>query len=231
MTTPRSAAWRRGAAPWLVVAAFAVAGCATAEDDEATEPTPTMSSAEAAECEEGQAPCDDVDTSEAPPEVSGMCAEGEPDCDDMVQVPSSELPTALPTDGGGGAAGTCLAEATECADIPGAVPPGPPGGIDVEPREGLVQVRATPWTDVSPVDASQRVLRVTWSGGNVACDGLDRVEVEEHEDEVVVTVFTGLDPSADTCTLELVATSTTVELSAPLGPRSILDGSPGESAG
>ncbi len=122
------------------------------------------------------------------------------------------------------AAGTCLAGATECADNPSGGPPPPAEGTPVEPREGLVDVVATPWEAVAPVDEDQVVLEVAWTGGNPTCFGLDRVDVDEGEDAVTITVFTGQDPEVDLCTMEAVYTSTRVELSEPLGPRSILDG-------
>ncbi len=153
------------------------------------------------------------------PVVAGMCAEGEPDCQDMVTV----APTALPD---GGAAGACLAGATECADIPSADPAAPPDGVQptmVEPRDGLVDVVPIPWVSVEP-NADQTALQVSWWGGNLACFGLDHVGVDEADDAVTITVFTGREPDVDVCTEEAVLVATTVELSGELGPRSILDG-------
>lgn len=146
---------------------------------------------------------------------------------------SEEPPPFPPTEGlsegtdGGAADDTCLEGATECADDPGSGPPAPPEGTTVEPHPDLVEVEATPWESVSPVDAEQTVLEVQWFGGNEACFGLDRVELEETADAVSITVFTGREPGDQVCTMEAALKSTEVELSEPLGPRSILDGAEG----
>lgn len=214
----------------LLAAALLVGGCGTAADDDVAAPSAPAVSEELVDSAPSDVPSDlpsDV------PEVSGMCAQGEPDCDDMVEVPPSVLPTE-PTEPGGGAAGACLAGATECADDPslGLPPPGPPTGTEVDPHEGLVDVEPTPWISIVPIDdEQQRTLQVSWQGGNEACYGLDRAEVEESEGEVVVTVFTGREPGDLVCTQEVVVKSTTVTLSEPLGPRSIRDGAPGGTGG
>lgn len=193
----------------LALPVLALAGCATeqATDDPAAAPSavPTAES--------------------APPEVAGMCAEGEPDCEDMVTVPPSALPD------GGGFADTCLAGATECADIPSADPAAPPDGVqpqEVEPREGLVDVTGVPWVEVQPND-DQTALIVTWWGGNLDCQGLDHVEVDETDEAVTLTVLTGREPDVEICTEEAIYLATTVELSGELGPRSILDGTVADS--
>lgn len=151
------------------------------------------------------------------PSVAPMCAEDDPDCEDMVEVPSAD-----PDDGG--AAGACLEDATECADFPTGGPPPPEVGALVEPRDDLVDVAATPWESVAPVDDEQTTLAVAWTGGNETCFGLDRVEVEETDDAVTLTVYTGRVDGIEVCTMEAVLTTTEVVLAEPLGPRSILDG-------
>lgn len=138
-------------------------------------------------------------------------------------------PTEGASEGSGGAAdGTCLEGATECADDPSTDgPPAPAEGTPVDEQADLVEVEATPWESVAPVDDEQVVLEVQWFGGNEACFGLDRVEVVETDEAVSITVFTGRVDGSEVCTTEAVLKSTEVELSEPLGPRSILDGAEG----
>ncbi len=225
----------------LAAAALALAGCA-GDPDPAT--SPAADTATEAICHEGASPApspcadetDDSTGSETPgtptaapttgdtPEMAGMCAAGEPDCEDMIPFPP---PSGMPADGG---AGTCLAGATECADIPGGEAPGPPApeqATKVEPREGLVDTRSIPWASVVPVDGDQTMLEVAWWSGNQACNGLDRIDVEETDEVVTITVFAGRDPDNEICTEEALLVSSVVELSTELGPRSIADGADG----
>ena len=92
----------------------------------------------------------------------------------------------------------------------------------VEPREGLVDVVPHIWDKVEPID--ERTLRVEFYGGVEECEGLDRVEVEETEDDVTITLYTGRVPEAEVCIEIAVLKSTEVGLGAPLGDREIVDG-------
>jgi hypothetical protein len=93
---------------------------------------------------------------------------------------------------------------------------------EVEPRDGLVDVVPHIWDRVEPVD--QRTLRVEFYGGVEECEGLDRVEVEETEDDVTITLHTGRVREAEVCIEIAVLKSTEVGLGAPLGDREIVDG-------
>lgn len=204
----------------LVAAALVLAGCGgdggPGDDPSSTaEPnaTETATTAPTAPSTGSSEPASELPGSAAP---GALCAEDELDCG--VDIPS---------EAGGGAADTCLEGATECADNPGNAPPGPPEGTAVEPHPDLVEITATPWESVRPVDDEQTVLEVQWLGGNEACFGLDRVEVEESDVAVSITVYTGRESGDNVCTMEAVRKSTEVELSEPLGPRSILDGADG----
>lgn len=193
-----------------LAAALVVAGCASTADT-ATEGAPADPPATASATEGST-------STDAPP-MSAMCAEDATECDDTPEIVPG------PSDGAGGAAGACLAGATECNDIPGGTPAGPPGeATPVEPRDGLVDLRPTPWESVQPVDEEQAVLAVTFFGADEACEGLDEVEVELSAEAVTLTVVTGRDPEVEVCTAEAVRKVAEVDLGEPLGPRSILDG-------
>lgn len=95
-----------------------------------------------------------------------------------------------------------------------------------EPEElvaGLVDVRARPWDRAEPIEDG-RAVRLHWAGGLPACDGLDRVEVAEHPDMVVLTLYVGTVPDAGPCPEIAVFRSTEVRLTTPLGDRRIVDG-------
>lgn len=146
--------------------------------------------------------------------VAGMCAEGEPDCEDMVVVPGATS---------GDASGACPVDNPDCGDNPATGPDLAADALVVTPRSGLVDVTPTPWEQVTFND-DQTVATVYWWGGNDACFGLDRVEVDLESDAVTITLFTGSEPGDVVCTMEVVAKGVEVDLGEPLGPRSVLDG-------
>jgi hypothetical protein len=94
--------------------------------------------------------------------------------------------------------------------------------LEVEPREGLVDVRPHIFDSAEPV-APKRV-RVQFYGGVEECEGLDRVEVREADEAVTITLFTGRLPEAEVCIEIAVLKATTIKLGSPLGEREIIDG-------
>ena len=102
------------------------------------------------------------------------------------------------------------------------VPNPPPTMLEVEPREGLVDVVPHIWDSAEPI--GPKTIRVEFYGGVEECDGLDRVEVEETEKTVTITVYTGRVPTAEVCIEIAILKATTVELDSPLAGRKIVDG-------
>ena len=121
----------------------------------------------------------------------------------------------------GGSAGGSPDDPVVSTPIDQTPQPGP-SHQEVEPREGLVDVVPHIWDKVEPVD--QRTLRVEFYGGVEECEGLDRVEVKETEDDVTITLYTGRVPEAEVCIEIAVLKSVEVGLGAPLGDREIVDG-------
>ncbi|MFN0088830.1 MAG: hypothetical protein ACKVWR_00950 [Acidimicrobiales bacterium] len=74
--------------------------------------------------------------------------------------------------------------------------------------------------------AEPRRLLVTFEGGVRACYGLDRVAVSETDETVTVTVYVGERPPGPRPRMLIAKQySATVELSEPLGERTVVDGS------
>jgi hypothetical protein len=94
--------------------------------------------------------------------------------------------------------------------------------LEVEPREGLVDVRPHIWVRAEAV--APRRIRVEFYGGVEDCEGLNRVEVREDEETVAITLYTGRLPEAEVCIEIAVLKATTVKLRSPLRGREILDG-------
>ena len=106
---------------------------------------------------------------------------------------------------------------------PVTVVPNPgPTILEVEPREGLVDVVPHIFDKAETLDS--RTIRVEFYGGVEECEGLDRVEVEESKQSVTITLYTGRVPSAEVCIEIAVLKATTVELESPLAGREIVDG-------
>ena len=74
-------------------------------------------------------------------------------------------------------------------------------------------------------------LEVRFYSGVEDCYGVERVDVEESDAEVTVSVFTGSRPEArDLACIEIAElVAVVVTLDAPLGDRALVDGSSGAS--
>ena len=121
-------------------------------------------------------------------------------------APSAENPDQAVSDGG--AASTAPATRT--------------GAELRRPEEGLRDVRPIRWDRAK--GKGRRVTLFYYSGVK-ECHGLDRVDVDESPDEVVVTVFEGIRPGAQACIELAVEVKTVIELRRPLGGRRLVDGS------
>ena len=119
-------------------------------------------------------------------------------------------------------AGGCSGPDDPVVGTPGPTPAPAPSLLEVEPREGLVDVRPHIWNRAEPV--APRRIRVEFFGGVEECEGLDRVEVREDEETVAITLYTGRLPEAEVCIEIAVLKATTVKLGSPLRGREILDG-------
>jgi hypothetical protein len=97
-----------------------------------------------------------------------------------------------------------------------------PTPLFVTPRQGLVDVRPNPFDNVVVLD--ERTLEVRFWGGVEECYGVDRVDVEYEDTEVVVTVYQGRVPTAEVCIEIAVLTAVRVKLDEPLAGRKIVDG-------
>jgi hypothetical protein len=93
---------------------------------------------------------------------------------------------------------------------------------EVEPRQGLVEVVPHIWDRAEPI--APKRIRVLFYGGVEECEGLDRAEVDETDEVVTITLYTGRVPTAEVCIEIAVLKAVTVKLDAPLGDREILDG-------
>jgi hypothetical protein len=102
------------------------------------------------------------------------------------------------------------------------VPNPGPTMLEVEPREGLVDVVPHIFDKAEPLDPS--TIRVEFYGGVEECEGLDHVEVEETKRRVTITLYTGRVPSAEVCIEIAVLKATTIELDSPLAGRELVDG-------
>ncbi len=85
-------------------------------------------------------------------------------------------------------------------------------------------MRPHPFEEAEPLD--DRTLAVRFWDGVAPCHVLDRVEVAEGHDRVVVTLYTGRAPGAeDVACIELaVLKEVRVHLDAPLAGREVVDG-------
>jgi hypothetical protein len=110
---------------------------------------------------------------------------------------------------------------TSTPGTPGTPVPGPTA-LRVSPRPGLVDVRPQPWDRAEQM--GPRRLRIEFYGGVEECEGLGRVEVEESQEAVTVTLFVGRVPTAEVCIEIAVLKSVTVRVDAPINGREIVDG-------
>lgn len=104
----------------------------------------------------------------------------------------------------------------------------PDGGPDrVEPQPGTVDPTPIPLESVEPDPTDDTRLVVQYFAGVAPCSVLDRVEVDETDTIVTVTVYVGTDPAAgrDVVCIEIAKRYETVaRLDAPLGDREVVDG-------
>lgn len=112
-------------------------------------------------------------------------------------------------------------------------PTGPvePGGAErVEPDPGAVNVHPVSFdpAEAQPVDENGPGVLVRFWGGIAPCFVLQRYDVEESAEEVVVTLYAGSDPAQpDAVCIEIALQyEVLVPLAAPLGDRVLVDGSP-----
>jgi hypothetical protein len=90
------------------------------------------------------------------------------------------------------------------------------------PDAGVVNLQATP-IDGAVATADPRALLVTFWSGSPGCHGLHHVDVEEAPDAVTVRVTTGVHPTFNICTQEVLRYAAEVRLAAPLDDRPIID--------
>jgi hypothetical protein len=102
------------------------------------------------------------------------------------------------------------------------VPNPGPTTLEVEPREGLVDVVPHIFDKAEPLGPT--TIRVEFYGGVEECEGLDHVDVEETKKKVTITLHTGRVPEAEVCIEIALLKATTVELESPLAGREIVDG-------
>lgn len=155
------------------------------------------------------------DVADAPP-AAGACLEGATECDDMGGDMGAPPPDTPVTDGGADGGGV----------------DGDPGEMEaeeVEPTDGLVDLRETGWDRVEVDTDDQSRLTVYWWSGVAPCTVLSEVQVETSDEAVTLTVVEGSEPADEpqACIEIAQYKRTTVTLDEDLGPRSILDGTEG----
>ncbi len=103
-------------------------------------------------------------------------------------------------------------------------PPDEAGPERVEPRPGMANVRPRSFEEAEPLD--ERTLAVRFWSGVEPCYVLDRVEVEESDETVTITLYEGSDPAEpDAVCIEIALwKEVLVELDAPLDGREVVDG-------
>lgn len=109
------------------------------------------------------------------------------------------------------------------SNTPGSDTTGRGGAQRVEPRDGLVDVRATVWDRFKPRYGGRTVDLFFWSGIE-ECYGVDRVEVRFTKRVVTATIYEGREPSAETCIELAVRKVVRVDLDEPVGDRTVVDG-------
>ena len=166
------------------------------------------------------------------PVTSGMCAAEQPDCQDTIDssicAPSStegcddvEVQPADP------AAGSCLAGDPDCTDESyGGQDVARPVPLSSEPSGAEPAARgATSGATAHRIEHAHLVdpdtLEVTI--GDNPCMLVEDVLVEESPDEVRVLVLAGQDASVDGCIEPYVPFTVQIDLSQPMGERTLLD--------
>lgn len=137
------------------------------------------------------------------------------------EPPVQQAPaTAEPSRPQGGAASPTAAPAPT---DDGADPDASPAGY-TSPRPGQADVQPRQW-ESAEVQADGVTVVVTWYSGPEPCNVLDRVELREEPDRVVITLYEGHEPGFDgACMAVAEEKRTKVTLSAPLADRPIADG-------
>lgn len=91
---------------------------------------------------------------------------------------------------------------------------------------GLVDVRPWHWERYEERGAGQLVL-FFWASPHAGVSEVDRVEVAEDPERVVITLYVGRDPDlTGWYTLEAREKAVAVALPSPLGARTVVAGSP-----
>ncbi len=91
-------------------------------------------------------------------------------------------------------------------------------------RKGLVDVRPVRWDRYEETRPGE-LLVTFYASPHPGYDDVDRTEVVEEDDRVVVTLYLGRDPDlAGPVTLVASEQTVTVQLSAPLAGRTVVDG-------
>ena len=96
----------------------------------------------------------------------------------------------------------------------------------VEPRAGLVDIRAIGW-DRHRVRGGGDVVDLYFWHGVEECYGVDRIDVTYGEKTVSLTIYEGRNPEAETCIELAVRKVVRVTLDEPIGDRAVVDGGPG----
>ncbi|WP_433499266.1 hypothetical protein ACQP1K_02590 [Sphaerimonospora sp. CA-214678] len=131
---------------------------------------------------------------------------------------------------------TLLFMAAACGQTPSTSASASPDGPDrpVETQAGpspavpvgdTLDPRKVQWSSATPAEGGRSLDLVWWSGVE-PCNVLDRVEVDERTDKVIVTLYEGRDRrSPDAVCIEIAIQKTTrVELRSPLDGRQVVDG-------
>lgn len=134
-------------------------------------------------------------------------------------------------DDGGGDVGTSSPPVDDPAlvdPVPVDPLPGGPGagGRLVEATPGLEGVVESAISGYTVIDDT--TLEVSFFTGVEECYGLEKITVAEADDSVTVTVLTGSRPGAEVCIEIAEQVRAQVTLAAPLGERTVVDGSTGE---
>lgn len=123
---------------------------------------------------------------------------------------------------------------TTAADVPSATAVSPPiadGSVVPAPavaRPGAADVHPLAWDEVVP-SPDGRSLEVRFWYGIEPCNVVDRVEVDETDTTVTVTLYVGLDPAVDADTNQSCDDigqyrAVTVALDEAVGDRRVVDG-------
>lgn len=107
---------------------------------------------------------------------------------------------------------------------PDAPPSGQPEARPVTARPGMQDVRPVTWRRAEVT--GERTVRIFYESGVEPCSVLDRVEVQERLNQIVVTLYEGSDPASKNQICIMIAQSKAVDvaLGEPVGGRALVDG-------